>query len=167
MALKLDIAKAFDKVEWHFFDTVMMQMGFCLQWRTWIKMCISTFTYFVLVNGEQSRDIIPKRGLRQGGPISPYLYIICTEGLSRLIKSYIQSNKIHGFRTSRSGPCDSHLFFADDSLVFCKATHEEAQNLAHILQLYKQASGQEVNFSKSTVTFDKSTPLLLQQTLMI
>lgn len=111
MTLKLDIAKAFDKVEWHFFDTVMMQMGFCLQWRTWIKMCISTFTYFVLVNGEKSRDIIPKRGLRQGGPISPYLYIICTEGLSRLIKLYIQSNKIHGFRTSRSGPCDSHLFF--------------------------------------------------------
>ena len=61
MTLKLDIAKAFDKVEWHFFDTVMMQMGFCLQWRTWIKMCISTFTYSVLVNGEQSRDIIPKR----------------------------------------------------------------------------------------------------------
>lgn len=58
-------------------------------------------------------------------------------------------------------------FFSDDSLVFCKATHEEARNLAHILQLYKQASGQEVNFSKSTVTFDKGTPLLLQQTLMI
>lgn len=83
-----------------------------------------------------------------------------------MIKSYIQSNKIHGLRASRSGTCESHLFFTDEYLVFWKATQEEARNLSHILQLYKQALGQEVNFSKSVVIFGKGTPIRLQQTLM-
>lgn len=166
MALKLDIAKAFDKVEWRFIDTIMMKMGFCDRWREWIKICISSVSYSVLLNGEPTREIKPKRGLRQGDPISPYLYIICTEGLSRLIKNSIHAKKLHGFKASRSGPAISHLFFADDSLVFCKATLEEAKNLSHILDIYKQASGQEVNFSKSAVTFGKGTPHQLQQQIM-
>lgn len=82
------------------------------------------------------------------------------------VDSYIQSDIIHGFKASRSGPAISHLFIADDSLVFCKATQEEATNLSQILHIYKQASGQEVNINKSAITFGKGTPHLLQQTLM-
>lgn len=158
MAVKLDIAKAFDKVEWRFVDAVMEKMGFCERWRRWIMTCITTVTYSVLINGKQTRTIKPRRGLRQGDPISPYLYIICTEGLSRLIKQNIQKQMIHGFKASRSGPPVSHLLFADDSLVFCIATEEEARNMAQILSMYQRASGQEINYAKSAISFAKGTP---------
>lgn len=165
MALKLDIAKAFDKIEWQFIDRVMEQMGFCWQWRHWIKLCISTVSYSVLINGEPTQSIKPQRGLRQGDPISPYLYILCTEGLSRLIKQNIQEKKIHGFKASRSGPAISHLLFADDSLVFCKATDEESQNMLHLLNIYQRASGQEINYKKSSIAFSKGTPSQLQENI--
>lgn len=121
--------------------------------------CISTVSYLVLINGEPSKTIKPQRGLHQGDPISPYLYIICTEGLSRLIKQNIQEKKIHGFQASRSGPPISHLLFADDSLLFCKATEEEAINISKILKTYQKAPGQEINYTKSAISFGKGTPL--------
>lgn len=162
MALKLDISKAFDKVEWCF---IMKKMGFCDQWRAWIMKCITTVTYSVLINGEPTKKIIPKRGLRQGDPISPYLYILCTEGLSTLIKQNIQNQMIHGFKASRNGPAISHLLFADDSLIFFKANEEEGQNLSRILQVYQRASGQEINYNKSAITFSKGTPSSLQKNI--
>lgn len=166
MAVKLDIAKAFDKVEWRFVDAVMEKMGFCQQWRQWIMTCITTVSYSVLINGEQSKIIKPQRGIRQGDPISPYLYIICTEGLSRLIKQNIKKQMIHGFKASRSGPPVSHLLFADDSLLFCKATEEEARNMAQILNTYQRASGQEINYTKSAISFGKGTPKYTQDNII-
>ncbi|XP_013608522.1 PREDICTED: uncharacterized protein LOC106315336 [Brassica oleracea var. oleracea] len=165
MALKLDIAKAFDRVEWKFIDAVMERMGFCQQWRRWIMLCITTVTYSVLINGEPTKIIKPSRGLRQGDPISPYLYIICTEGLSRLIKQNIHNQKIHGFKASKSGPAISHLLFADDSLLFCKATEEEGRNLSAILAMYQKASGQEVNYAKSAISFGKGIPFTVQSNI--
>lgn len=135
MALKLDISKAFDKIEGPFVDAVMERMGFCRQWRGWNMKCITTVSYSILINGVPSREIKPQRGLRQGDPISPYLYILCTEGLSRLIKQSIHKQKMHGCRASRCGPPILHLLFADDSLVFCKATEEEAHSLSQLLYI--------------------------------
>lgn len=108
----------------------------------------------------------PQRGLRQGDPISPYLYIICTEGLSRFIKHSISRQEIHGFKASRSGPPVSHLLFADDFLVFCKATQEEAHNLTRSLSTYQIASGQEVNYAKSAISFSKGTSKQTQEQII-
>nr|AAD32950.1 putative non-LTR retroelement reverse transcriptase [Arabidopsis thaliana] len=155
VATKLDITKAFDKIEWGFIEAIMKQMGFSEKWCNWIMTCITTTTYSILINGQPVRRIIPKRGIRQGDPISPYLYLLCTEGLSALIQASIKAKQLHGFKASRNGPAISHLLFAHDSLVFCKATLEECMTLVNVLKLYEKASGQAVNFQKSAILFGK------------
>lgn len=126
MAIKLDISKAFDKVEWEFLIRIMRQMVFTDTWCRWIYKCMFMVSYSVLINGEPTKTIYPQRGIRQGDPISPYLYIICTEGLSQLLKKAIQDQKLHGYKASRAGPAISHLLFADDSLLFSEQVLKNA-----------------------------------------
>lgn len=165
MAFKLDISKAFDKVEWNFIVQIMRRMGFCNTWCQWIHKCLSTVSYSILINGEPTDIIRPQRGIRQGDPLSPYLYILCTEGLSQLIKRAINQHKLHGYKASRGGPAISHLFFADDSLLFCRATVEECRQLKEILNLYQKSSGQEVNYDKYAIAFSKGISSTEQQQL--
>ncbi|KAG7572532.1 Reverse transcriptase domain [Arabidopsis suecica] len=163
MALKLDIAKAFDKVEWTYIEAILRRFGFADQWCQWVMKCLTSVSYSVLINGSPSKKIIPSRGLRQGDPLSPYLYLLCTEGLSSLLTHAMHIKKIHGFRASKNGPPISHMFFADDSLLFCQANEEECQQLLHLLKIYADASGQHVNFQKSAVLFGKNVSSGTQQ----
>lgn len=97
--------------------------------------------------------IIPKRGLRQGDPLSPYLFLLCVEGLSNILDRAINSGDLHGYRIAPSAPSVSHLLFADDSFLFFKGTTEEAHKIKSILSLYEKWSGQSVNYLKSGVFF--------------
>lgn len=124
MALKLDMNKAYDRVEWSFVHAIMKKMGFNDKWVTLIMECISTVSYSVLINGEPKGLIHPSRGLRQGDPLSPYIFLLCAEGLSALLVRVEQEKKIQGVKVARAAPAISHLFFADDSILFCQATRE-------------------------------------------
>ena len=110
-----------------------------------MMMCISTISYYVLINGEAKGNIVPTRGLRQGDPISPYLFLLCAEGLSAMLRKEEEQGKIHGISISRGAPRISHLFFADDSIVFCRASVEESRRILQVLEDYEAKSGQKLN----------------------
>ena len=158
MALKLDMSKAYDRVEWVFLQGMMKQMGFDDRWIALIMECITSVSYSILINGVPSDLIHPTRGLRQGDPLSPYLFLICSEGLHCLLQKAADAGHIRGVSICKKGPRLTHLFFADDSLVFCRANLDECQKIQNLLDTYEKASGQQLNRNKTGLFFSKSTP---------
>lgn len=153
VALKIDISKAYDRVDWRYLNEVLIKMGFSDKCVAWMRMCVESVSYNFAVNDNIVGPIIPGRGLRQGDPLSPYLFILCAEGLSSLLRGENRRGTLHGCRVGGRAPSISHLFFADDSLLFCQATREECSTLKSTLNLYERASGQVVNYSKSGLFF--------------
>ena len=121
------MSKTYDRVEWDYLKRVMEKMGFHVKWVKLIMACITTAHFFVLVNGNPTDYILPSKGLRQGDPLSPYLFLFCVEGLTALIRKAETDGFIRGVAASRGGPCISHLLFADDSLLFCHVAVDECQ----------------------------------------
>lgn len=157
MAIKLDMSKAYDRVEWVFLQEIMRKMGFSDKWVYLVLQCVTTVSYNI-VHGEYDMGTIkPSRGVSQGDPLSPYLFIICAEGLSALIRKYEQKQWLHGVKISRKAPAISHMLFADDTYFYCRANKEEARRVVELLSVYERASGQKINSSKSSVFFSSNT----------
>ncbi|KAL9427669.1 hypothetical protein AB3S75_029786 [Citrus x aurantiifolia] len=150
VALKLDISKAYDRVEWSFLDQIMEKFGFSNKWRSLIMSCITTAQFSVIINGTPKGLILPERGLRQGCPLSPYLFIMCAEAFSNLLIQAERKQQIRGLRFANEVTI-SHLLFADDSLVFTRASEAECKNLKGIFDCYAKASGQIFNYEKSSM----------------
>ena len=118
MAMTQDMSKAYNHVAWIFLCRLMEKMDFEDHWIQLIYGCISSVSYPILVNGEPHGDIKPTRGLRQGDPLSPYLFLLVSEGLNGLIQQAMVVGDIRGFSLCHNGPQISHLFFTDDTLFF-------------------------------------------------
>ena len=95
--------------------------------------CITSVLYSILMNGEPKGMITPSRGLRQGDPLSPYLFMFCAEGLNALLSDAASRGEIHGFYICRNGPKLTHLFFANDCMIFCRSTLEECHKIQELL----------------------------------
>lgn len=119
--------------------------------------CISFVRYSIIINGVLEGSIQLKRGIRQGDPLSPYLFILCVEALSSNLMQAEQSGSMRGVPTSPRGLRLNHLFFADDSLLFCKATTQDWQRLTIILEGYEQALGQRLNRDRTSIFFSRNT----------
>jgi hypothetical protein len=131
-------------VEWVFLEAFMRGMGFDEGWSKLIMMCIKSISYSVLVNGEQCVFFTTSLGIRQGDSLSPYLFLLCAQGLSHLLKRAEMDKRITGVAASHGGPKLTHLFFTDDSLLFCQATMANCVEIAKILQQYEEAYGQQL-----------------------
>ena len=151
LALKLDINKAYDRVEWQFLQGIMEKMGFPTQWIERVMSCVITPSFSIFVNGKPYGMVHPSRGIRQGDPLSPYLFLLCAEGFTTLLAKAEFEGRIKGVSICRGAPRVTYLLFADDSLLFCQAIHNEGEAIVEILQTYANASDQSINLEKSFV----------------
>ncbi|XP_074310578.1 uncharacterized protein LOC141646600 [Silene latifolia] len=157
-ALKLDMHKAFDRVSWTFLIAIMKKFGFPIFWQNIIWECISTVTYNIIINGEPSATFRPSCGLRQGDPLSPYLFIMCMEILSCQLRSAEKTGTLHGLKISRYAPTITHLFYADDAFICCKANPSSFETLRNLFRNFELASGQMINLDKSFIKFSPNAP---------
>ena len=156
-AIKLDMHKAYDRVEWPFLKEIMLRPGFRQDCVNFIMQCISMVEYRVRINAEESGSFKPTRGLRQGDPLSPYLFLLCTEGLNALLTHAEEIGTISSVKVCRDAPPITNLLFADDSLILMKANQRNAEALKAALDLYCKASEQLVSVEKSSIFFSPNT----------
>ncbi|XP_057442323.1 uncharacterized protein LOC130734042 [Lotus japonicus] len=149
LAFKIDLEKAYDSVSWTFLEETLTLFGFPPRIIQLIMCCVSSSSLSILWNGERLPAFHPGRGLRQGDPLSPYLFVLCMERLSVYIQSLVEENSWQPVRLSPDGPPISHLFFADDVLLFCKASGAQVQLVAEALKLFCDSSGLRINMAKS------------------
>lgn len=126
VALKLDISKSYDRVSWSYLRQRLIIMGFCDTWVDWMMLCVKTVTYNFCFNDSIIGPIMPRKGLRQGDPLSPFLFLLCVEGLSNALDVVSANGAISGCKICPTALVVSHLLFADDNFLFFHASFEEA-----------------------------------------
>ncbi|XP_072084637.1 uncharacterized protein [Arachis hypogaea] len=155
MAFKIDLEKAYDRVDWRFLEATLVRFGFPKATINLILNCVTSSSLAVLWNGNRLQNFNPKRGLRQGDPMSPYLFVLCMEMLACFISHRVSQGVWNPVAVSRNGPRLSHLMFADDLLLFCKASKAQVIEVMHCLDLFSRASGLKVNLHKSKAQCSK------------
>lgn len=128
IAIKTDMSKAYDRVEWDFLEALFIKLGFHSKLISWIMSCIRSVSYSVLLNGQSYGHIKPQRGIRQGDPLSPFLFILCAEALVHTMNQAERNGEITGMRLAPRCPPIQHLLFADDSFFLCRASLTECQS---------------------------------------
>ncbi|GKV27386.1 hypothetical protein SLEP1_g36559 [Rubroshorea leprosula] len=146
---KADFEKAYDCVDWDFLDWMMDRMGFGVKWRKWIRECLSTARISILINGSPTSEFSVSKGLRQGDPLSPFLFLLVGEGLCGLVKKAESEGLLKGLGIGRGDMELSLLQFADDTVFMGKACAGNLKVVKAILHWFELISGLKINFSKS------------------
>ncbi|XP_022014806.1 uncharacterized protein LOC110914313 [Helianthus annuus] len=148
---KIDFEKAYDNIHWKFVVDVCRQMGFGSKWCNWIMGILSSARASALVNGAPTFEFKCSKGMRQGDPISPFLFVIDMEALSCMISKAEEVGLFSGIKLPFDGPCLSHLLFADDALIVGEWSQGNAVNIVRILRCFYACSGLRINLGKSNL----------------
>ncbi|CAL0325061.1 unnamed protein product [Lupinus luteus] len=147
---KVDFEKAYDSMDWSFLLYMMERMGFRATWRNWIKNCLQSNSISVLINGSPFMEFNMSRGLRQGDPVAPFLFLIVGEGLDGIMRSVVSKQIFKGYSVGKDKVVISHLQYADDTLLIGEESVDNVLALKYILKCFELASGLRINFHKSS-----------------
>lgn len=153
MDLKFDMSKAYDRVEWGYLRVVLSKLGFNEIVVNLFVQCVTSTRYRITHSGRKFENIVPGRGLRQGDPLSSYLFLIYSDGFTTIMKHYEDRELLKGIHVARGAPSASHMLFTDDSYIFCKVSCDEASCIVNLLDMFEKVSGQKINMEKSSVFF--------------
>ena len=151
--IKLDLSKAYDRLNWNYLREVLRAFGFCNRWIEWISAMISSTNFPILMNGTPSQPSRASRGLRQGDPLSPFLFIIVVEGLGRYIKKEVREKKLKGIQIWGNNLSITHQQFVDDIMLFCNVSLREVRRIKATLDIFMTALGTQINNEKSCTYF--------------
>jgi len=148
LCLKVDYEKAYDSVRWDFLFDMLHRLGFHSKWIMWIRGCLESALVSVLVNRSSTTEFHPSRGLRQGDPLAPFLFLIVAEGLAGLVREAIKANLLKGVKVGKKEVEAFVLQFIDDTLFMCEDTYNKVMYIKAILRFYELAFGLKINFYK-------------------
>ncbi|MCH82386.1 LINE-1 reverse transcriptase like, partial [Trifolium medium] len=151
LILKVDFEKAYDSVDWGFLDYMLDRFGFSVKWRSWMKACVCGGNLSILVNGSPTHELPIKRGLKQGDPLAPLLFLLVAEGLGGLMRRAVEVNRFRPFLVGGGCAPVSLLQYADDTLCIGEATIGNLWVMKSVLRGFEMASGLKINFWKSCV----------------
>jgi hypothetical protein len=155
-AVKVDLTKAYDRLSWKFIYDTLLEVGYPMEWINVVMTSVTSVRTNVKWNGDRAEYFHPQRGIRQGDPISPYLFVICMDKLSHLITHCVQEGEWKPMRAGRNGPLISHLMFADDLILFAEANPTQMRFVLNTLNQFCQLSGQQVSHEKTSIMFSRN-----------
>ena len=159
MALKIDLKKVYDKLEWSFIRDMLIRVNMPTDLIETIMSCVTTVSTSIVFNGEALDPIYPSKGLRQGDPLSPYLFILCMDFLGQFIEEKCSAKLWKPIKVSQRGPSVSYLMFVDDLVLFAKADNVNCYAIRDVLDEFCKMSGQTVSEAKSRVFFSFNVDL--------
>ncbi|KAJ9558233.1 hypothetical protein OSB04_012847 [Centaurea solstitialis] len=151
LIFKVDFEKAYDSVNWDFLLDVLEYMGFGIKWRKWIRSCLNTSKISILVNGSPTDECPMERGIRQGDPLAPFLFLVVAEGLNVMVEEALEKGLFKGVKVGSNEVVLSHLQYADDVIFFGEWGAENIVNLVKLLKCFHAVSGLKVNIDKCSI----------------
>lgn len=148
---KVDVFKAFDSASWQFLDHILPLFGFGSKWRMWLQTCWSTAAFAIFLNGSPTKSFKSSRGLRQGDPLSPMIFVLAAKVLTQMVMKAQQVGLLSGFKVSSLGVGIPIFQFAEDTLIFANGDIVEARRVKFFLIWYEALTGLKVNIKKSVL----------------